>query len=596
MNRADQSRTRIAALQSLLKEKDLTGFFVPRTDFWQGEEVMACDERLRWLTGFTGSTGMALVLQDRAALFVDGRYTLQAAQELHGTGIEICHLTEQPWQEWMGDAKGAQIAIDPMLLTRSWSDKAKAELARKGAMLIKLESNLVDLIWTDRPAPQFTPAEVFPLELAGETSLAKRLKLGKELQQRGFAGAFITDPMGIAWLLNIRARDYAHTPVALSVFFLKHDGTGIWMTDPSRGTAEIMAHVGAGVSVQPPSYFVAQTADWAGQTLLLDEATAADWLYEKLAAAGASLKLDRCITAMPKASKNSTEIEGMRAAHRRDGAALAQFLQWFDEVVAPGQSSERESDIISQLEASRARTNEYRGASFETICGFAASGAVVHYHTTPESDKAVAGNSLLLLDSGAQYVDGTTDLTRTLAVGQPTEDQRLHYTLVLQGHIALATAKFPVGTTGHQLDALARAPLWRTGLSYDHGTGHGVGHYLSVHEGPARISAYHIPVALQPGMVLSNEPGYYKANAYGIRIENLITVRDSAVGADGRKFLEFETLTLAPYDRRLIVTDMLTAAEKDWINAYHARVLAEIGPSLAEPQRHWLQQACAPLS
>lgn len=588
--------SRVAALQDFLRRENLTGIFVPRTDFWQGEEVMPCDERLRWLTGFTGSAGYALVLQDRAALFVDGRYTLQAPAELAGSHVEVRHVTDQPWAEWLGNAQGARLAVDGKLVTYGWAQGIRAHL--NGGELVALDRNPVDAIWTDRPAPDFTPAEIFPLELAGETSLSKRQRLGAELARRKLDGAFITDPTGIAWLLNIRARDYPHTPVALSVALLRPDGAVTWYTTPERGTTEILTHIGDKAAMLPPTHFVQNVAEFKGQALLLDEATGSLWMHDMLAGAGAKIIVDECPTVMAKARKNPVELNGMRAAHKRDGVALAKFLAWFSRDIAPGKSALMETGVTEKLEACRASANEYRGGSFQTICGWAASGAIVHYHTTPATDAVVAGDSLLLLDSGGQYVDGTTDVTRTLAVGTPTDEQMRNYTLVLKGHVRLAMARFPVGASGYQLDGLARGPLWQAGLDYDHGTGHGVGHYLSVHEVRQRISSprrHSQATYLEPGMVISNEPGYYKTGAYGIRIETLVAVIESDAGQDGRKFLELETLTLSPYDRSLIVADMLTGEERVWIDAYHARVLRELGPLLDAETLGWLQTACAAL-
>lgn len=596
-NRAEQTRYRVNALQDYLRRENMDGIFVPRTDFWQGEEVMACDERLRWLTGFTGSAGFALVLQDRAALFVDGRYTVQAPTELAGSGVDIRHVVDEPWKDYLPQKSGLRLAVDGKLVTADWAKAVRQILGHAGE-LVALESNPIDTIWEDQPRPNFTPVEIFPLELSGETSLSKRERLGRELARRQLDAAFITDPTGIAWLLNIRAHDYEHTPVALSVALLRADGSVTWYTDITRALPDVMAHVGGKADVQSPAHFVQNARAFAGQRLLLDEATVSLWMHETLTAAGAAITMAPCIAIMAKAAKNKVEIDGMRAAHRRDGVALAKFLAWFAADVAGGTASLMESQIMDRLASSRATANEYRGASFATICGWGASGAIVHYHTTQESDAVVAGNGLLLLDSGGQYVDGTTDVTRTIAIGTPTEEQRQNFTRVLKGHVALGMAKFPAGSTGHQLDALARNSLWQAGLNYDHGTGHGVGHYLSVHEGPQRISTpknHGLVTVLQPGMVISNEPGYYKTGAYGIRIENLITVIPSDIGQDGRDFLEFETLTLAPYDRKLIVVDMLTPEERAWVDAYHARVLKEIAPQTDAVTQGWLEMACRPL-
>ncbi len=596
ITRAEQTRSRIAALQTWLVEAGYDGLFVPRTDFWQGEEVMACDERLLWLTGFSGSDGMALVLCDAAAVFADGRYTIQAADELQGSSIISRHITNEPWHEWNNLPVHPRLAVDAKLVTGSWVEQAKKILEQSHGEFILLDSNPVDTIWEDQPAPQFTPVSHYPVALAGEDSLSKRQRLAAQLKAQGQQAALITDPTAIAWLLNIRAQDYLHTPVALSVALLRDDATVIWFTTPERDTPELRQHVGEGCKVATPAAWGEIFTTLNGQTVLVDEATAAVWLEQKLVTAGAIVQRSRCLTAMARAQKNAVELDGMQNAHRRDGVAMARFLKWYDTTVAPGTAALTESDIAGKLASERGRSNEYRGASFTTICGFGAHGAIVHYHTTAKSDVTVTGDTLLLLDSGGQYNDGTTDITRTLPVGAPNQAQREAYTRVLKGHVALASARFPAGTTGHQLDALARAPLWQAGMDYDHGTGHGVGHFLSVHEGPQSISKRLNKTELQPGMVLSNEPGSYEEDAYGIRIETLVAVRESQPGAGGKPFLEFQTLTLVPYARTLIVVDMLTIDERRWIDAYHARVLREIGPQLEGENLQWLQDACSQLS
>ena len=587
MNRVDETRARVAALQDWLRTSPYDGLFIPRSDFWQGEEVMPCDERLRWLFGFGGSAGLALVLRDRAALFVDGRYTLVAGQLLDGTGVELRHIVDAPWQQWVRGP--LNLAVDAKLVTGAWVDAARKALPN--GQITLLDSNPLDALWVDQPMPVFTPVEIYPDNLSGEASATKRQRLAAQLKDRGLDAALITDPTGIAWLLNIRARDLAHTPVALSVALLHADGQVAWFTTPERDTPDLRAHLGAGATVTTPAAWRDAFPALAGQTLLVDETSAAAWLEDKLQAAGVRIQRGACITALAKAQKNSAELAGMVAAHVRDGLALTRFLHWYDDAVAGGDSGLTESQIMRQLEGERARANEYRGASFDTICGVGAHGAIVHYRTAPETDSTATGDTLLLLDSGGHYIDGTTDVTRTLPLGTPSDAMRDAYTRVLQGHIALVNTRFPAGTSGHQLDAIARTPLWRAGLNYDHGTGHGVGHYLSVHEGPARISIVPNTIPLLPGMVLSNEPGYYRAGAFGIRLENLITVRQDTGG-----FLKFETLTLAPFDRRLIVSALLNAEERDWLDAYHARVLALLGHQLEPADRAWLEVACAPLS
>ncbi len=589
MNYADH----IAAVQNWIRQNNLAGYFVPRADEVQGEYVMPCDARLEWLCGFDGSAGIALLTPDRMALVVDGRYTTQAAEQMRGLPVDVCHFIESPWTEWLqarGVTNGA-IGFDPRLFTPAWRKAAAAKVEKLGLTLRAVTENPADVLWQGRPAASNTAVEIFPDALAGRNSIAKRRALGHTLAEQGAAGALITDPTGIAWLLNIRANDLEATPVAISRLILRADGSAAWYIDAARVGADVVAHMGEGVAIQSPATI--DFGAFSGRTIAADEDTVNIALCEAMEAARAKVAIGPCVTELPKAVKNNIEVAGMAAAHRRDGVALARFMHWLDTYVKPAPTNFKESDVVAQLESCRARANEYRGPSFSTICGTGAHGAIIHYRVTPATDVSLENNTLLLIDSGGQYIDGTTDVTRVFAFGAVTDEMRRAYTAVLRGHIALATARFPKGTAGGPLDGLARAPLWQLGLDFDHGTGHGVGHYLSVHEGPQNISS-RSTVALQPGMVVSNEPGFYKPGAYGIRIENLITVVETDV-REPKPFYAFETLTVAPYERALIVVDDLTVAERTWLNAYHTRVLATIGPQVEPDVREWLAKACAPL-
>ncbi|HEY7610978.1 MAG TPA: aminopeptidase family protein P, partial [Alphaproteobacteria bacterium] len=452
--------------------------------------------------------------------------------------------------------------------------------------------NAVDAIWADRPPPPAAPIVPHGAEFAGPPSAEKRADIAKKLAADGIAAAVLTLPDSIAWLLNVRGADVAHSPLPLSFAILKRDGAVDWFVDPRKLTPELGPHLGAEVRARAPAEFAASLAAYRGEKVQADPATAAAWIFDRLDEAGAIVVRDADPCLMPKACKNEVELAGIRAAHRRDGAALSKFLAWVVRTAPQGGVSEMAA--ADKLEAFRRQSNLLRDLSFSTISGAGPNGAIVHYRATEKSDRALKAGELYLVDSGGQYPDGTTDVTRTIAIGAPTPEMRKHFTLVLKGHIALATARFPAGTSGSQLDALARVALWREGLDYDHGTGHGVGQYLCVHEGPQRISKLPNTVALRPGMVVSNEPGYYKAGAYGIRIENLVAVTKLGESEAG-EILGFETLTLAPVDRALVDTALLSAEEIAWLDAYHARVRAEIGPQLEGEARAWLDAATAPL-
>lgn len=584
---------RIQALRAELAARGLTGFVVPRADEHQGEYVPASAQRLAWLSGFTGSAGMAVVLAGRAAIFVDGRYTLQVGQEVDADLFEIRHMVDQPMTRWLDEAlsQGGRLGFDPWLHTADQAESLRLVCERAGAELVRCDTNPLDAVWHDRPSPPCRPVVAQPLAFAGRTSAEKRLALSDSLRAERLDGAVLSDPASIAWLLNIRGDDVAYVPLPLSFAILHADGTVELFMDRAKTDAELVAHLGDGVRLAPPVDFLPRLGQVRGR-FRLDKSTVPAAVVQALQAGGAVIDMGIDPCALPKACKNPVELAGSRAAHRRDGVAMVRFLAWLDR-----QDHLDELQAADRLYDYRAEGERFRGLSFPTIAGAGANGAIVHYRSTPASNRPLLPGQLFLLDSGAQYQDGTTDVTRTIAVGQPSAEQRARFTLVLKGHIAIATALFPEGTTGSQLDVLARQALWRHGLDYDHGTGHGVGAYLSVHEGPQRISKVGIgAVPLRVGMIVSNEPGYYKAGAYGIRIEALVAVEERPIPAGGeRPLLGFETLTLVPIDRRLIDLSLLDGAERAWIDAYHARVRDDIGPLVEGDVRAWLERATAPL-
>ncbi len=583
---------RLEALRRALAIAGVDGVLVPRSDEFLGEYVPDSGDRLAWLTGFTGSAGLAIVLTGpeapRAAIFTDGRYTTQVAQQTDPALWERRHITEAPPVEWLREhAAGRRIGYDPWLHTET----ALARLAEAGIMLVPLGANPVDEAWADRPAAPASPVEPHPLAHAGIDAATKREAAARTLRDAGQAAAVLADPHSIAWLLNIRGRDLAHTPLALGFALLRADAAVTLFLDPARVGAEARAHLGHAVEVRPRDDLAAVLAALSGQVVRLDADATPAWFATTLRAADATVVAAEDPCRLPRATKNPVEQAGARAAHLRDAVALARFLAWFATAAPAGGLTE--ISAAARLLDERRRLALFVAEAFPAIAGAGEHGAIVHYRATPQSDRAIAANEVFLLDSGGQFRDGTTDVTRTLWTG-PAEapaELRDRYTRVLRGHIALATLRFPQGVAGPHLDAIARRPLWDAGLDYDHGTGHGVGSFLSVHEGPAAFSRAARLVALQAGMILSDEPGFYLPGHYGIRIENLLLVRP-----DTGRFLAFETLTLAPYDRRLIAAAMLTADERGWIDGYHARVLAEVGPALDDPATlAWLRAACAPL-
>jgi Xaa-Pro aminopeptidase len=591
---------RLAVLRARLKAMGVDGFIVPRADAHQGEYVPASEQRFGWLTGFTGSAGIAVVLGDKAALFVDGRYTLQARGEVDTARFSIQHVSRLPPSRWVNAniARGAVLGYDPWLMTPRDVARFAAACQEGGARLKALARNPVDVIWRARPAPPLAPIRPLATRFAGESAADKRRKIAAGLAADGIDAAVLTRPDSIAWLLNIRGGDVAHSPLALAFALIRKDARVDLFTDPRKVLPETAEHLGPTVSVRPVTD-LGPALDALGQRdacVLADPAGAPDWVFRRLARAGADIREGDDPCQMPKACKNRVELSGIRAAHRRDGAALTRFIAWLAAEAPKGKLTEKAAADV--LEAMRAGGRFFQGLSFPTISGAGPHGAIVHYRVTAETNRKLRPGEMYLLDSGAQYLDGTTDVTRTLFIGggkPPTAAMKDHFTRVLKGHIQLATVRFPEGTSGSQLDVLARRALWQAGLEYDHGTGHGVGHFLSVHEGPQRISQIPNSVALRPGMVVSNEPGYYKAGAYGIRIENLVAVRADGKGAGGRPMYAFETLTLAPIERRLIEPRLLTAEEKTWLDAYHRQVATVIGPQLDTKTRAWLKKATAPV-
>ena len=588
---------RLADLRAELKRRGLDGFVAPRADEHQGEYVAKRAQRLEWLTGFTGSAGMAAVLADRAAIFVDGRYTLQVRDQVDVKAFEPRHLTDQPPGEYLtANLKtGQRVGYDPWLLTQGAVERLAAACAKAGAAFVAVDGNPIDAVWPGQPPAPIAPVVPHDQRFAGRTSPEKRQDIAAKLNADGYDAAIISDPSSIAWLLNIRGADVSRTPLPLSFAIAGRDGTTTLFIDPRKLLPETRQHLGNAVRVERPEAFASGLESLKGKRVLVDAASAGAAVFDRLAKAGAKPVLGEDPCALPKAVKNAVELDGARAAHRRDGAALCRFLAWLMPRALAGNVDELVA--AATLESFRREGANFRDLSFDTIAGAAANGAIVHYRSTAASNRKLAPGMLFLLDSGAQYLDGTTDVTRTLAIGPPTPEMRDRFTRVLKGHIAVATARFPKGTTGSQLDPLARRALWDAGLDFDHGTGHGVGSYLAVHEGPHRISKMANNVALQPGMIVSNEPGYYKTGAYGIRVENLVTVVAVPRPADAdRDFLGFETLTLCPIDLALVDPAMLSAGEIAWLDAYHASVRATISPLVDAETKQWIEGATRKLA
>ena len=593
---------RLDALRKELARRGLDGFVVPISDEHMSEYVGAYAQRLQWLTGFNGSAGTAVVLADRteekgATIFVDGRYTLQVRDQVDGAQWDYASLPETSPARWLGEhaPEGARIGYDPWLHSRAWADALGKALARRKAVPVAVDSNPIDAVWQDRPEPSAAPAIVQDDALAGRSSADKRAEVARWLAQEELDAVVIPALDSIAWLLNIRGADVDRTPVALSFAVAHADGTADLFIAPEKVTPELRSHLGNAVRVAPRDGFVPALTALAGKRVAADPDHAVAAIFAALDQAGAHVVAATDPCTLPKAVKNAAEQAGHRAAQARDGAAVARFLHWLS-VEAPAGAVD-ELAAAARLQAFREDTGSLRDLSFDTISGSGPNGAIVHYRVSEETNRRLEPGSVYLVDSGGQYPDGTTDITRTVWIGpdEAPADVKDRFTRVLKGHIALARAVCPTGTSGSQLDTLARQFLWQAGLDYAHGTGHGVGSFLSVHEGPQRIGKAGGNQELLPGMIVSNEPGYYKTGAYGIRIENLVLVeRREIAGAEG-EWLGFETLTHVPIDRALIATALLDTDERAWLDAYHAGIVERIGPRLDGDARHWLEAACAPL-
>ena len=585
-------QARLTALRAWLARDGLDGAIIPRGDEQLGENVPPHAERLHWLTGFSGSAGVAVVLADRAALFSDGRYILQMASEVDGALYTCLHITENPPHAWLAaqaDGRRLRVGYDPRVI----SEAAAGRYETAAIELVPLDTNPVDAIWTDRPAPPAGPARLHPARWTGRAHNEKLDDIAAVLREAGEDAAVLTDTASVAWLLNIRGSDLATTPVVLGFAIVRSDGEAELFADVAKFDETVRGALGNRVAIAPVSALAGALAKLGGRRVRIDRDNTPAYFAQALRAANATVVADTDPCLAPKARKTEAECEGMRVAHGRDGAALCRFLHWLE-----GRAG-RETELSAAARLLAFRTDEagFAGVSFDAIAAAGPNGAIMHYHPTEASNRTVGADELFLIDSGGQYECGTTDVTRTVWTGSGAAPAALRdqFTRVLKGHIAVATAVFPEGVTGHRLDALARLPLWQAGLDFDHGTGHGVGSVLSVHEGPINISPVHRPATLEAGNVVSDEPGYYLPGSHGIRLENLLLVREAETSGATKRFLAFETLTLAPIDRRCIARDLLDTAERAWVDAYHARVLAEIGPVLDGAAGAWLAMACAPI-
>lgn len=602
----DTIENRLNAVRQYMAEHQLDAFLIPRADEYLGEYVPAHNERLRWISGFTGSAGLVIVLAESAglekpaAIFVDGRYTIQVRQQTDEALFDYHHLVEVPHLDWLIEnlPSGGKVGFDARLHTYTWQQNASKKLAGEGLSLEAVSDNPVDLSWKDRPKPPKHPVLLLGESFTGASSAEKRQRVAAELLKNKADAMVISQLDTIAWLLNIRGKDISCLPVVLANALLHSDGSMELFIDTDKIPAGFDEHVGAGVSVQPQSAYADALKKLGSQksVLQLDPATTHAWSPLLASEAGASLTQQTDPSDLLKACKNATELAGMQRAHLKDALAMVGFLSWFDSEVAAGNLHD-EGALSDKLLTFRQAQPDFQETSFDTISAAGPNAAMCHYNHLNGTPAQLTMNSVYLLDSGGQYLDGTTDITRTLAVGEAPEETRRYFTLVLKGHIALDQIRFPKGTTGQQLDVLARQFLWQAGVDYDHGTGHGVGHFLSVHEGPQRIGKNSNGVALAPGMVLSNEPGYYQTDGFGIRSENLIYVTpcEELAGAE-REMYQFKSLTLVPFDRRLLVPELFTEAERRWLNDYHAKVWLNLSEHITEEaQRHWLEQACMPI-
>ncbi|PML54367.1 aminopeptidase P family protein [Vibrio lentus] len=587
---------RVAAVRAWLETNNLDAVIIPHEDEYLGEYVPAHNERLHWLTGFTGSAGAAVITRETAAIFVDGRYTVQVRKQVPAELFEYRHLIEEPALDWIINSlpQGSKVAFDPRMHTAAWLKGAQAKLAEK-VELTTLSSNPIDELWSDRPEPVVSDVRLMATDAVGQSSESKRAEIAGLLKAKGADAAILTELDSICWLLNIRGLDVSRLPVVLSNAIIHADESVDLFLDPARIPAGFEAHVGNGIRVSHPSELEARLQSLESKNVSVDSGTSNAWYTLVLQNAGAHLieAADPCL--MPKAAKNDTEIAGMKACHIRDGVAMAKFLSWIDVEVAQG-NLHNEAVLADKVQSFREQDPTLMDLSFDTISAAGGNAAMCHYnHENQPEPGQLEMNTLYLVDSGGQYLDGTTDITRTIAIGQPSDEMIQQFTLALKGHIGIARARFPQGTRGFQLDILARQHLWAEGFDYDHGTGHGVGHFLSVHEGPQSISKKLIDVPLVEGMVLSNEPGYYRADEFGIRIENLELVVELPTQGDFA-VLTFESLTRCPIDKRNINVDLLTRPELAWLNDYHQKVWNDVSPLVEGDTLEWLRQSTTPLA
>jgi Xaa-Pro aminopeptidase len=595
---SNETYARVKALRAHLKKLKLTGFIVPRQDEFQGEYVAAYAERLKWLTGFAGSWGVAILTLTKGAIFVDGRYTVQVREQTDVNAFKPHHLIEDPPSAWIERTlrKNDRLGYDPWLVTADLAQRLEASCAKVGAKLIPVSDNPIDAIWEDQPPRPAHPLSVQPRQFAGLGIADKQKLVAKLLTEAKADASVLTEPDAVAWAFNIRGADVPYTPVVLAYAIMKRKGKAELFIDKAKLPEDVTAHLKTHVTVRAAGEFESslKALGKARAAVQLDGNWAPARVRAVLSKSGARINEARNVCVLPKAKKNPTEQEGARAAHRRDGVAMSRFLCWLEGAARQGGLTE--VSVAEKLRAFREKTGELLDLSFSTISAAGPHAAIPHYSVSAESSLPLKQNEIFLIDSGGQYQDGTTDITRTVIVGEPADEMKDRFTRVLKGMIGVSRLRFPKGTMGSQIDALARQHLWAAGLDYDHGTGHGVGSYLSVHEGPARINKTD-RTALEPGMILSNEPGYYKPGHFGIRIENLLLIQDNKMGdGEERAMMSFETLTLCPIDRRLIATHLLTREELQWLDAYHARVAKEIGAFLDGQEATWLQEACAPLS
>lgn len=592
----DFGRKNLPKLRTALQSAGLRGFLVPHEDEYNNEYLPDCNERLMWATGFTGSAGFAVVLDAKAAVFVDGRYTLQVGAQVDPALFEFDRLENNGVTNWLGanTPTGAKIGYDQRLHSPDALIRLKAAVEKAGGKLIPVSKNPIDGAWDDRPPTPKAKLTIQPKELAGQDHDAKRRQIADILKGRAADAALITSPASIAWLLNIRGGDVMCSPLPLASLILHKDGNAELFVDPDKVDGDLRAHLGNQVSISDENSFETRLADLGEKSVLVDPSLSSSFIFDSLSKAGANIIRALDPVALPKACKNKAEIAGTTAAHIRDGAAVTKFLHWLATDAQSGTYDEIQA--AQKLESFRADTGVLKDLSFESISGAGSNGAIVHYRVSKATTKVLEKGSLYLIDSGGQYLDGTTDITRTIPIGTPTDEMKKCFTLVLKGHIALSQVRFPHGTTGHAIDSLARMALWAHGLDYDHGTGHGVGVYLGVHEGPQRIAKSPSSIALQPGMIVSNEPGYYKTDAFGIRIENLQYVTEAtAIDGGERDMMGFETITLAPIERGLVVKELLSPDECSWFNDYHQQVYAKISPLVDNDVKAWLQSVCRPL-